>query len=100
MASCASSSARAILDKGAAELGVPVEASAQPPGTDMIKILFKEDWVPPFADRPVFVLAPMIVMAALLIVFAIRLTKTRKFMPSGMMLVLTLAALALRHLAV
>jgi uncharacterized membrane protein (UPF0136 family) len=39
-------------------------------------------------------------MAALLIVFAIRLTKTRKFMPSGMMLVLTLAALALRHLAV
>jgi uncharacterized membrane protein (UPF0136 family) len=41
-----------------------------------------------------------IIMAALLIVFAIRLTKTRKFMPSGMMLVLTLAALALRHLAV
>lgn len=39
-----------------------------------------------------------IIMAALLIVFAIRLTKTKKFMPSGMMLVLTLAALALRHL--
>ena len=34
---------------------------------DMIKILFKEDWIPPFADRVVFVLAPMIVMAALLI---------------------------------
>jgi uncharacterized membrane protein (UPF0136 family) len=39
-----------------------------------------------------------IIMAALLIVFAIRLTKTKKFMPSGMMLILTLAALALRHL--
>jgi uncharacterized membrane protein (UPF0136 family) len=40
-----------------------------------------------------------IIMAALLIVFAIRLTKTKKFMPSGMMLVLTLAVLALRHLS-
>jgi uncharacterized membrane protein (UPF0136 family) len=38
------------------------------------------------------------IMAALLIVFAIRLTKTRKFMPSGLMLVVTLVALALRHL--
>src|SRR5579872_5871757 len=39
------------------------------------------------------------IMAALLVVFAIRLTKTKKFMPSGLMLVLTLAALALRHMA-
>ena len=39
-----------------------------------------------------------VIMAALLIVFAIRLTKTKKFMPSGMMLVLTLAALALLNL--
>jgi uncharacterized membrane protein (UPF0136 family) len=38
------------------------------------------------------------IMAALLIVFAIRLAKTRKFMPSGLMLILTLIALALRHL--
>ena len=37
------------------------------------------------------------IMAALLIVFAIRLAKTKKFMPSGLMLILTLAALALRH---
>ncbi len=41
--------------------------------------------------------AAEIVMALLLIVFAIRLTKTKKFMPSGLMLVLTLAALALYH---
>jgi uncharacterized membrane protein (UPF0136 family) len=39
-----------------------------------------------------------ILLAALLVVFAIRLTKTRKFMPSGLMLILTLVALALRHL--
>ena len=28
---------------------------------DMIKIFTKEDWIPPFADRPVFVIAPTIV---------------------------------------
>jgi uncharacterized membrane protein (UPF0136 family) len=38
-----------------------------------------------------------ILLAALLVVFAMRLTKTRKFMPSGLMLILTLVALALRH---
>src|SRR5260221_924038 len=39
-----------------------------------------------------------ILLAALLIVFAMRLTKSKKFMPGGLMLVLTIAALALRHL--
>ncbi len=39
-----------------------------------------------------------VVMAALIVVFAIRLSKTKKFMPSGMMLVVTAVALALRHL--
>ncbi len=39
-----------------------------------------------------------IIMAALLVVFAIRLGKTRKFMPSGLMLVITVLALAFRHL--
>jgi uncharacterized membrane protein (UPF0136 family) len=38
------------------------------------------------------------IMAVLLVVFAIRLTKTKKFMPSGLLLVVTVAALALRHL--
>ncbi len=38
---------------------------------DMIKILFKQDWVPPFADRPVFVLAPAVVMVAMLLAFAV-----------------------------
>jgi uncharacterized membrane protein (UPF0136 family) len=39
-----------------------------------------------------------VIMAALLVVFAIRLGKTKKFMPSGLMLVVTGLALALRHL--
>jgi len=38
---------------------------------DMIKIFFKEDWIPPFADRPVFVLAPAMVVVATLISFAV-----------------------------
>ena len=38
------------------------------------------------------------IMAALLVVFAIRLAKTKKFMPSGLMLVITILALAFRHL--
>ena len=38
---------------------------------DMIKILWKDDWVPPFADRAAFVLAPAIVMVTLLLGFAV-----------------------------
>ena len=38
-----------------------------------------------------------ILLAALLVVFAMRLAKTKKFMPAGLMLVITIAALALRH---
>lgn len=39
-----------------------------------------------------------ILLAALLVVFAMRLAKTKKFMPAGMMLVVTLIALGLRHI--
>ena len=38
---------------------------------DMIKILSKEDWTPPFSDRAVFILAPAIAMAAALLSFAV-----------------------------
>jgi NADH-quinone oxidoreductase subunit H len=38
---------------------------------DMIKIFFKEDWVPPFADKAVFVIAPAIVVGSILLTFAI-----------------------------
>ncbi len=39
-----------------------------------------------------------ILMALLLVVFAMRLAKTKKFMPAGLMLVATIVALALRNL--
>jgi NADH-quinone oxidoreductase subunit H len=38
---------------------------------DMIKIFTKEDWIPPFADRAVFVLAPAIVVVTVLMSFAV-----------------------------
>jgi len=38
---------------------------------DMIKIFTKEDWIPPFADKVVFVIAPMIVMVMMLLGFAV-----------------------------
>jgi NADH-quinone oxidoreductase subunit H len=38
---------------------------------DAIKLLMKEDWIPPFADRPVFVLAPGIIMTTVLLSFAV-----------------------------
>jgi NADH-quinone oxidoreductase subunit H len=38
---------------------------------DMLKILFKQDWVPPFADRAIFVMAPAMVMATALLAFAV-----------------------------
>ena len=39
-----------------------------------------------------------VLMAVLLVVFAMRLAKTKKFMPSGLMLIVTVVALALRNL--
>jgi len=38
---------------------------------DIIKILFKEDWIPPFADKPVFVIAPAIIMTTAMMSFAV-----------------------------
>ncbi|HLP16993.1 MAG TPA: NADH-quinone oxidoreductase subunit NuoH [Bacteroidota bacterium] len=38
---------------------------------DMVKIFTKEDWVPPFADKPVFVVAPTIIMVTVLFSFAV-----------------------------
>ena len=39
-----------------------------------------------------------IILAVLLVLFGWRLTQSKKFMPSGLMLVLTVAALGLRHI--
>lgn len=38
---------------------------------DVIKIFTKEDWIPPFADKPVFILAPMVIIITVLMSFAI-----------------------------
>lgn len=39
--------------------------------SDMIKIFFKEDWIPPFADKPIFILAPALVVITVLMSFAV-----------------------------
>lgn len=41
------------------------------PVADMVKIFMKEDWVPPFADKPVFVIAPAIIVTTVLLGFAV-----------------------------
>lgn len=38
---------------------------------DMIKVFTKEDWIPPFADKPVFVIAPAMIMFTVLMTFAV-----------------------------
>lgn len=38
---------------------------------DMIKIFFKEDWIPRFSDRRIFVLAPAVIMVTILLSFAV-----------------------------
>jgi NADH-quinone oxidoreductase subunit H len=38
---------------------------------DTIKLFFKEDWIPPFADKVVFVMAPAIVMITVFLSFVI-----------------------------
>jgi uncharacterized membrane protein (UPF0136 family) len=40
-----------------------------------------------------------IVLVFLMVFFSIRLTKSKKFMPNGLMAVLTLATLVLRHIS-
>jgi NADH-quinone oxidoreductase subunit H len=37
---------------------------------DMIKIIAKEDWIPPFADRPVFIIAPALIFTTMILSFA------------------------------
>ena len=56
----------------------------------LILTRFSGIFQPPFARG-----LANVIMALLLIVFAIRLSKTKKFVPSGLMLVLTVVVLAL-----
>lgn len=38
---------------------------------DALKMFFKEDWIPPFADKKVFILAPAIIMCTVLLSFVV-----------------------------
>ena len=38
---------------------------------DAIKLFFKEDWIPPYADKVVFVLAPAVIMLSVLMSFTV-----------------------------
>jgi NADH-quinone oxidoreductase subunit H len=38
---------------------------------DTVKLFFKEDWIPPFAEKAIFVIAPAIVAAAVLLSFVV-----------------------------
>lgn len=38
---------------------------------DTVKLMFKEDWTPCFADKPVFIIAPGLLMITILLTFAI-----------------------------
>ena len=38
---------------------------------DTLKIFFKEDWIPPFADKAVFVMAPGILIGTILLTFSV-----------------------------
>ncbi|UAJ65521.1 NADH-quinone oxidoreductase subunit NuoH [Candidatus Schneideria nysicola] len=40
------------------------------PIADMIKIFFKEDWIPPFSERVIFIISPTISFLSFLIIFA------------------------------
>ncbi len=41
------------------------------PVADVVKLVAKEDWTPPFADKGVFVIAPLVVATAVMLSFAV-----------------------------
>jgi NADH-quinone oxidoreductase subunit H len=64
---------------------------------DMVKLFLKEDWVPPFADRPVFIVAPAIGIAAVLMTFAVVPFTSRLFVADlniGLLFFLAMSSLA------
>ncbi len=72
------------------------------PIADVIKLFFKEDWIPPFADKPVFVAAPAIVVLAVLFAFAVvPFTETVKVSDAnvGLLFFLGMASMAVYSVA-
>jgi NADH-quinone oxidoreductase subunit H len=69
---------------------------------DTLKLLWKEDWIPPFADKPVFVIAPGIVMVTVLMSFAV-LPVTEKIVIAdlniGLLFVLAMSSMGVYSIA-
>src|SRR5215471_7673542 len=69
---------------------------------DTIKLLWKEDWIPPFADKPVFIIAPGIVMVAVLLSYAV-LPVTEKIAISdlniGLLFILAMSSVGVYSIA-
>ncbi len=69
---------------------------------DTLKLLWKEDWIPPFADGPVFVIAPGIVMVTVLMSFAV-LPVTEKIVIAdlniGLLFVLAMSSMGVYSIA-
>jgi NADH-quinone oxidoreductase subunit H len=62
---------------------------------DMIKIFFKEDWIPPFADKAVFIGAPALIVAAVLMSFAVLPVAPRIFVADlniGLLFILAMSS--------
>jgi len=70
-------------------------------GRSLVSLVMSVAFAVPLSLCALRVLSPHLtpwLLLALMLVFAVRLGQTRKFMPSGLMLILTVLALALPHL--
>lgn len=66
------------------------------PIADVIKLFMKEDWVPPFADKVIFVLAPAILVSTVLAAFAVvPFAETLRVADANVGLVFVLAMLSM-----
>ncbi len=69
---------------------------------DIIKIFMKEDWIPPSSDRPVFVLAPAIIVVTTLLSLAVVPFAPRIFVADlnvGLLFFLAMASLSIYSIA-
>src|ERR1035438_5025697 len=72
------------------------------PLADTVKMLTKEDWIPPFADRTLFILAPAIIIVSVLLAFVI-VPVTRTFVVAdlniGLLFFLAMSSLGVYSVA-
>ena len=72
------------------------------PVADTLKMLTKEDWIPPFADRALFILAPAIIIVSVLLSFVV-VPVTRTFVVAdlniGLLFFLAMSSLGVYSVA-